>query len=340
MDFDFSLEQQLIARSVRGALEALPSCAASEASAAKPLAKRFADLGLFAPPGADDPPLGAVDAVVVAIETGRLLPAAPAIEQLAASLWLWPERPDLAVAMADGEVVTAAVSGTLACRDGALAGRVLVPFAGEAAAVLVPVASDDGRRWLALSPSDLMLSPASTTDVTVEACWVEPSATLGDRPLLSERPIALDDLLSLLAMAEMVGAAEAGFARTIEHIGQRTQFGKPIGTYQAVKHMAADCASDLEVMKAAVEYAGWAFDQARDGGQPALDEARMALLTARSFVGERARLVPERCIQMHGGIAFTWDYGLHRHLRRILYRTATLVRPMESRAAIAATMLS
>jgi len=65
----------------------------------------------------------------------------------------------------------------------------------------------------------------------------------------------------------------------------------------------------------------------------------MALLAARSFIGAHARTVIERCIQMHGAIAFTWDYGMHRHLRRVLYRENTLVHPLQSRDEIAALVL-
>jgi hypothetical protein len=127
--------------------------------------------------------------------------------------------------------------------------------------------------------------------------------------------------------------------RTVGYVRDRKQFGKPIGSNQAIKHMAADAALMVETMRAAVECAGWSFDQASRGGSAELDEAAMAVLTARSFVGANARSVIERCIQMHGAIAFTWEYGLHRHLRRVLYRANTLVRPLQSRERIAALIL-
>jgi alkylation response protein AidB-like acyl-CoA dehydrogenase len=100
--------------------------------------------------------------------------------------------------------------------------------------------------------------------------------------------------------------------------------------------MAADAALAVQTMRAAVEYAGWSLDQAdRDGSE----ERERALLMARSFVGDGAREVIERCIQMHGAIAFTWDYGIHRQLRRVLYRANTIARPAESREQIAALVL-
>ena len=341
MDFDFSFEQQLIARSVRASLEELPPVmnGAPFPYQAKNVTERFANLGLFPSASAEEPPLGFVDAVVIAIEIGRHLPAAPAIEQLAASLWLWPSRRDLCATLANGEMITVAVGGACERQGDRFEGRVLVPFVTEAKAVLAPMATGAERQWLVLPAEMLTLSTAETSDITVDASWVELSGSTSATVLLSNPAVAFDDVLALLAMAEMVGAAEVSLQKTIAYIRERKQFGKPIGSNQAIKHMAADAASSLEIMKAAVEYGGWSFDQVATKGSGFLEEARMALLTARSFVGEHARLVLERCIQMHGGIAFTWDYGLHRYLRRIIYRTGTLVRTMESREAIAAKML-
>jgi len=148
----------------------------------------------------------------------------------------------------------------------------------------------------------------------------------------------MDDALQLAVLAEIVGAADAMLARTVGYVSGRHQFGKPIGSYQAVKHSAADCAVAVETMKAAVEYAGWALDAARDDAAMA-QEARLALQAAASFVGEHGRRVAERCVQMHGGIAFTWDYGLHVPYRRIVFRTATLAATRAAREALASHIL-
>ncbi len=340
MDSDFSFEQQLIGQSVRAALEELPPImnGAPFAYSAKELSAKLAGLGLFPSADAEERPFGFTDAVAMAIEIGRQLPAGPAIEQIAASLWLWSARRDLCTAMAEGQTVSVAVGGAFERHSGTLGGRVLVPFASEAQVILAPVDAEGDRTWLVLQPDDLTLSRAETTDITVDASWAELTGRGRAAVPLPDQAISLNDVLALLAMAEMVGAADFAMQTTVNYVRERKQFGKPIGTNQAVKHMAADVASSLEIMKAAVEYAGWSLDQASQDASMT-DQAHMALLTARSFVGEHARFVLERCIQMHGGIAFTWDYGLHRYLRRILYRTGTLVRTMDSREAIAAAML-
>jgi hypothetical protein len=341
MDFDFSFEQQLLANSVRGMLEKLPPVtdpALRPYPAAHVMAK-FAELGVFAEDETGMPALSFSDATVVAIEVGRQLPCGPVSEAIAAWLSANGMRPQLRVAFARGHHVTMAVSGELAGGEGHGAGRALVPFAAGAEAILAPFAGNTGRQWVILGPDSVTLDAATTSDITIDAQWVAAKSLPAPATALANQPIAPEDVLVLLAMAEMVGAAEICLERTVGYIRDRKQFGKPIGSNQAIKHMAADAALMVETMRAAVECAGWSFDQASRGGSAELDEAAMAVLTARSFVGANARSVIERCIQMHGAIAFTWEYGLHRHLRRVLYRANTLVRPPQSRERIAALIL-
>ena len=338
MDFDFSFEQQLIAKSVRGTLEELDPVMdrAPRGYTAAELARKLAELGIWGSGDPDEPALGFADAVAVAIEVGRSLPAGPVIEQLAASLVLTAAHRDIVDALSTGKLVTVAVNGRFVRGAGGLEGEVIVPFAGDACAILAPV-SGKNDEWAIFRPDELVLSPVETTDITVDAFRAKPGAGSAGTPMVLNDGAGPEEVLALLAMAEVVGAAEIALEKTVGYIRERKQFGKPIGTNQAIKHIAADAAASVEIMKAAVEYAGWTFDQA---GEAARDEMRVALLTARSFVGEHARLVLERCTQMYGGIAFTWDFGLHRYLRRILYRTATLIRPMDAREDIAARLLT
>lgn len=335
LDFDLSFEQTLLASNVAKTLEAFPAVVDRPPFpyAASEVARAFADLGLFELAG-HTPVLGHVDAVAAAIEVGRALPAAPVTEALAVCLGIAAAHADIAAALADGAVVGVATSGSVDLDAGRATGRLLVPFAEHAAMVLAPAGDGEGRQWVVADARDISLEPAQTMDIVSEASWAEASGCRV-RPINPPAVMAFDEILCLLTLAEMTGSAAACLDATVAYIKARKQFGKPVGTYQAVKHMAADAAVALEAMKAAVEYAGWCFDQAVAGDAGAADEARLALLSARSFVGEHARRLAERSIQMHGAIAFTWEYGLHRHLRRISYRTGTLVRPMEAREAIA-----
>lgn len=338
LDFDFSFEQRTLAESVCKLLQSFPPVNAHPPHAYAPgeVAGRLAALGLFGE-GAEGSPLGCADVVAVALEAGRTIVAAPVAEALAASVALSGANAGLAGALAAGRVVAVASSGILVETGGRLSGELIVPHAGAAEYVVAPLERRGTRSWALFEASAAGMAPAETMDITAAAARL----TVGSADAVAELAsggVAMDDALQLAVLAEIVGAADAALARTVGYISDRRQFGKPIGSNQAVKHIAADCAVAVETMKAAVEYAGWALDAARADGAMA-DEARLALQSAASFVGEHGRKVAERCVQMHGGIAFTWDYGLHVPYRRIVFRTATLAGTRTAREALASHLL-
>ncbi|MDQ0315793.1 acyl-CoA dehydrogenase family protein [Amorphus orientalis] len=334
MDFDFSFEQRLLGESVGRMLAGFPAATDHPFPyPASDVTRAAADLGLFA---SDDgvPILGAVDAVAAALEIGRALPAAPLTEMLAASLAL-AGSPAIADVLCAGEPVGVAVTGAVA-PDG---GRALVPFAHEARLFVLPVAAGGHRTWHVVNRSEVTLDAADLFDVASSAAWVSLSAKPADHSAASVAG-RLDDLLALLVLAEMTGAAAYALDLTVGYAKERRQFGRPIGQNQAIKHMAADAAVAVETMKAAVEYAAWCIDTAPEELDEPAGEARLALLSTRSHVGGHARRVAEACVQMHGGIAFTWDYGLHRTLKRIVTRQTTLAAPRASREALADVLMA
>ncbi|MFF2195777.1 acyl-CoA dehydrogenase family protein [Streptomyces sp. NPDC058157] len=105
---------------------------------------------------------------------------------------------------------------------------------------------------------------------------------------------------SVLA-AEAVGAAGQALARTVEYVRQREQFGRPVGSFQAVKHRLADLYVQVQAARSAAYYAAW------DPGQGALALAQ-ALEALRITAGE--------AIQLHGGIGFTWEHDAHLYFKR------------------------
>lgn len=339
MDFDFSFEQRMLADSVAKVLQEFPAVTdrppypyeASEVTA------RLAGLGLFGE-GGGGTPLGRADAVAVAMEAGRTIVAAPLIETLAAALALSGQDAEIAARLAAGEPAGVAVSGRLVMRDGRVSGEAVVPHGASAGLLAVPFDGAAGPGWAVLDAADARLEPVDTMDITAGAARARFEGVAMRRRRNALPGSSMDEALQLLALAEIVGAADACLKRTVAYVGERKQFGKPIGSNQAVKHMAADCALAVETMKAAVEYAGWALDAAQEDAGAA-EEGRLALLSAASYVGEHGRRVAERCVQMHGGIAFTWDYGLHVPLRRIAFRTATLAGTRTGREALAAHLL-
>lgn len=328
MDFDFSFEQRSLAEGVRRVLQSFPPVneTAPHAYRAVDILSALGEFGIFG--GQDEAsPLGCADLVAVAIEAGRTIVAAPVVETLAIASSFGATGADMvAAAHAAGRIVGVGMPGSIG--DDAV-----VAHGASASSFVLPLRNG----WMLASAGDVVVTPVETVDITADAARVRlqdgEAATM-----LAAAARPLDDLLLLGGLAEMAGAAAAMLERTVAYVGERKQFGKPVGSNQAIKHMAGDCAVAVETMKAAVEYAGWAADAAVDGDAEA-EEARLALLSAASFVGEHARRVAEKCVQMHGGIAFTWDYGLHVPLRRILFRTAMTARPREAREALAAHLL-
>ena len=118
------------------------------------------------------------------------------------------------------------------------------------------------------------------------------------------------DLASVLVVAESVGAMDHLFEVTLQYTKDRNAFGRPIGSFQAVKHQLADTSLLLEMSKAAAVAAARAVQEC---GERASESASIA----KVFVGDAAVEVAHKCWQNFGGIAYTWDHELHLYLRRL-----------------------
>jgi alkylation response protein AidB-like acyl-CoA dehydrogenase len=132
--------------------------------------------------------------------------------------------------------------------------------------------------------------------------------------------------------AEAVGIAQRALDLGIEHARTRMQFGKPIGTYQAVSHPLAQTYTDVELARSLAYWAAWCI--AEDDEQAAL-----AAAAAKAFAGEAAVVACERSIQVHGGIGFTWEHPLHRFYKRALWLEGYGARPAQLRLEIADALL-
>jgi alkylation response protein AidB-like acyl-CoA dehydrogenase len=109
--------------------------------------------------------------------------------------------------------------------------------------------------------------------------------------------------------AEMCGGAQRVLDMTTEYAKIRMAFGKPIGSYQGVKHRAADMLVDVENGKSLTYYAAWAMDEN-------VPEAPLAASMAKAYVSDAYRKVSGAGIQLHGGIGFTWEHDLHLYFKR------------------------
>jgi len=128
--------------------------------------------------------------------------------------------------------------------------------------------------------------------------------------------------------AEMVGGAACALDMAVAYTRQRVQFGRPVGSFQALKHMAADVLLELELARSAAYWAWWVAEQ--DG--PELAEAAAL---AKSSCAEAYLLAAATNLQLHGGIGFTWEADPHLHYRRARADAALLGEPGFHRAALA-----
>jgi alkylation response protein AidB-like acyl-CoA dehydrogenase len=109
--------------------------------------------------------------------------------------------------------------------------------------------------------------------------------------------------------AEMCGGAQKVLDMTTEYAKIRIAFGKPIGSYQGVKHKAADMLVEVENAKSLTYYAAWAVDEN-------VPEAPLAASMAKAYASDAFRKVAGAGIQLHGGIGFTWEHDLHLYFKR------------------------
>ena len=118
------------------------------------------------------------------------------------------------------------------------------------------------------------------------------------------------DAARLVVAADMLGAAWKMLDQAVDYAKIRHQFGRPIGSFQAVKHMCAEMAAELEPGRALVWYAGYAVDQG-------LPDATLCCLHAKSYLADAARFVARTSTEVHGGMGITDELGLHFWLKRI-----------------------
>jgi alkylation response protein AidB-like acyl-CoA dehydrogenase len=122
-------------------------------------------------------------------------------------------------------------------------------------------------------------------------------------------------LAVVLQAAETVGAIDRVFEFTLEYAKDRVAFGRPIGSYQAIKHRLADLLTTLESCKAASTGAAEALEAETD-------RAAELASVAKAFIGRSASSLVQECVQIHGGIGVTWEHDIHLYLRRVATNTA------------------
>jgi alkylation response protein AidB-like acyl-CoA dehydrogenase len=191
---------------------------------------------------------------------------------------------------------------------------------GETVDSLMVFADCDGRPALALVPADAAgievrasssADPAAATaTVKLDSVVVAPEAVLTGATTL-EATRAAFAVGAVATAAEGIGAASAALDLAITYAREREQFGRPIGSFQALKHLMADAHVDREVAWSSVLYAAAALDEL-------LPDAQDAAAIAAAYGARASRVVVEVALQVLGGIAFTWEHDVHLLQRRVL----------------------
>jgi alkylation response protein AidB-like acyl-CoA dehydrogenase len=306
MDFSLNDEQQLLRDTARSLLArewptSLVRAHIDDPSVADPLTKRLADWGALA-----EGPL--VDLCLFLEECGAALvpgPFSPTVALYA----------PLVAAAGDAEsfaaVTTGGATGTVAMADrtGAWVGhdgttKCFVPEADRVDRVAVV-----GPGGTVMLTGPLPARFTATIDPTRRLFEVDVPAAASSSSTLSADALAdVQARWYIAAAAELVGTARAMFEMALAYAKQREQFGRPIGSFQAIQHKLANMALANESAWSAVYYAAMAIDAAD------ADRHRAAHV-AKAAAGNAAKLSAKDGIQIHGGIGYTWEHDLHLFIR-------------------------
>lgn len=298
MDFDLSAEQRDLAAAARDFFTASASPARARAMLEndlppEPGAEALVASGFAAitvPESAGGGGGSVLDLAVVAEQAGRVL-AGPSL------------------------VTAARVAVLLAGDDDGLAdlasGARRFAVVDEGAATLDAVGADT---FLALSGDSLVQASGAVTagdpiDATRGLGWV----ALGDQRIVADdvrlRWQHAERVARVVLAAEDLGTADRAIEIAVAYAQQRHAFGRPIGSYQAVKHALVDAYVDVEQLRSLVWWAAWAADEAPE-------ELPLAAAAAKAQAATALERAAETLIQVHGGIGFTWEHDAHLFWRR------------------------
>ena len=214
----------------------------------------------------------------------------------------------------DGSVVTTRAHGS--SDDVTITGAKDVVLDGLVADLVMVVADTDAGPALFAVDGDargVTRTPLFTMDQTRKLATLHlddvPARAIGDA---TTAPAAIERMLQLAAVGlahEQVGIAQRCLELSVEYAKDRIQFGRPIGSFQAVKHKCADMLVAVELAKSAAHYAAWCAATADD-------DLPVAAAMAKAYCSDACYSVTAETIQVHGGIGFTWEHPAHLYFKR------------------------
>jgi alkylation response protein AidB-like acyl-CoA dehydrogenase len=341
MDFVFSSEQVALRDAVRAFMvaeapkEYVRRMAEHDETGITPeLWRKIVELGwtgLLVPEAQGGLGLGVIDAVVVQEEMGRAVFPGPyfssaivatlaaralGLDGLLESLAAGTQRGSVAIdEVGHGDPlerirVRASGRGSRYRLEGV---KPMVMDGASADWVLVPARTREGLQTFLVEELAQYAQPAPALDITRKFARLEFFETRGvlvgpsgDHGAIWRR--VLDDAAVLLG-AELIGVSEAANALALDYAQAREVFGKPLSKFQVTRHKAVDMLREIEIARVAVYYAAWASDA------EAPDRASAASM-AKAQAASAANYVTAECIQIHGGVGYTWENDSHVFLRR------------------------
>jgi len=308
MNFDFTDDQQAIKRTAN---ELLAARFKSERVRELAEAEKYDDdawkemcelgwAGIFIEEEHGGQGLGIVELVILMEELGYALAPVPFLSNAAAGLALQFAGTDEQKERWLPGIASGEARGTVGMlRDGEAR---LVPDA-DSAEVIVLIGFDGSTSVVEAASAEI--EPFETMDRTRRFARVRAG---GGEPLGGDCFAAGDRIATALA-AETVGVAQKAMEMAVEYARERKQFGRPIGSYQAVSHRCAQMLLEVEGSRSGAYYAAWCAD-----AEP--DSLPAAASGAKAYSSDAGWRVCGSSLQVHGGIGFTWEHDLHFFLKR------------------------
>ena len=329
MQFELSDEQAELAATVRGLLEKRADSAAVRAASTSAsgydealwatLCEQIGVAALAVPEEYDGVGVSFFETAVVLEELGRTIAPSPLLATTVATEALLAGASDdakkrLLPRIAMGEIATIALD------DGAV-------LDGDRAEILLAVRGDDlvevtgaTATWVEAMDQSVRLARLDLDGAEI--------TVIGDGKAARERA----ELVGAAAAAALaVGLADRALRMTVDYTKERVQFGRPIGSFQALKHRMADVLARVEMARSA----SWAASYALADAETDAAEAAFLTHSAASYALETASLAASECVQLHGGIAITWEHDAHLVFKRAHALGQLFGAPHRHRAAVA-----
>lgn len=228
--------------------------------------------------------------------------------------------------------VATVMGGFTLAADGRLSGRAdFVPDA-DGADLLLVLATDHTGAEVAVATDMLAVTAQPVLDQTRRVATVTAEGVQVAEPLrFTGNPRSVQNRAAVAVACDSLGLAEAMLAATVSYAQTRHQFGRPIGSFQAVKHACADMLVTVSVARALVREAVDAVATTGFGGS----EADVAVAMAKSYACGGAVEVVGKTLQLHGGIGYTWESGIHVYLKRAVFNRSLFGSPAAHRRHLA-----